>query len=51
MPHPYLTQREFVLAPLAELSPQLSVKGKTVATWLSELPPQGVQRIENSNIW
>jgi len=51
VPHPYLTQREFVLAPLAELSPQLSVKGKTVATWLAELPPQGVQRIENSNIW
>lgn len=51
VPHPYMTQREFVLAPLAELAPQLQIKGKTVSEWLAELPPQGVHRIDNSKIW
>ncbi len=34
LPHPYLTQRRFVLAPLAEIAPDLCVHGKTVREWL-----------------
>ena len=30
LPHPYLTQRNFVLTPLAEIAPDLIIKGQTV---------------------
>jgi len=36
LPHPYLTQRRFVLAPLAVIAPALSIQGKTVGEWLAE---------------
>lgn len=38
IPHPYLTERAFVLVPLCELSPQLPIKGKRASEWLSLLP-------------
>jgi len=37
LPHPYLTERRFVLAPLAEIAPDLVVRGKTVSAWLQSL--------------
>lgn len=38
LPHPYLTQRRFVLEPLAEIAPDVTVRGKTVREWLAECP-------------
>jgi 2-amino-4-hydroxy-6-hydroxymethyldihydropteridine diphosphokinase len=37
LPHPFLTQRRFVLEPLAEIAPELEIHGKTVQEWLREL--------------
>ncbi|MHB9023242.1 MAG: 2-amino-4-hydroxy-6-hydroxymethyldihydropteridine diphosphokinase [Armatimonadota bacterium] len=37
LPHPYLTSRQFVLQPLAEIAPDLIVNGKTVREWLQSL--------------
>ncbi|MHB0938601.1 MAG: 2-amino-4-hydroxy-6-hydroxymethyldihydropteridine diphosphokinase [Armatimonadota bacterium] len=37
LPHPYLTERRFVLEPLAEIAPGLVVRGKTVRDWLAAL--------------
>jgi 2-amino-4-hydroxy-6-hydroxymethyldihydropteridine diphosphokinase len=37
LPHPYLTERLFVLEPLAEIAPDLQVRGKTVREWLRSL--------------
>jgi 2-amino-4-hydroxy-6-hydroxymethyldihydropteridine diphosphokinase len=37
LPHPYLTQRRFVLEPLAEIAPELVIIGKTVREWLARL--------------
>ncbi len=37
LPHPYMTEREFVLAPLVQIAQNLLIKGKTVRTWLAEL--------------
>lgn len=34
LPHPFLTQRRFVLEPLVQLAPDLVVAGKTVTAWL-----------------
>ncbi|BAL84433.1 putative 2-amino-4-hydroxy-6-hydroxymethyldihydropteridine pyrophosphokinase/dihydrofolate reductase [Selenomonas ruminantium subsp. lactilytica TAM6421] len=33
LPHPYLTQRAFVLVPLREIAPDLIVDGRTVEKW------------------
>jgi 2-amino-4-hydroxy-6-hydroxymethyldihydropteridine diphosphokinase len=37
LPHPYATQRAFVLAPLAEIAPDLLLDGKTVQEWLERV--------------
>ena len=48
IPHPRMAERAFVLAPLAEIAPQLrhSVLGETVSTLLRRLPEgtRGVRR-------
>ncbi|MEE9386842.1 MAG: 2-amino-4-hydroxy-6-hydroxymethyldihydropteridine diphosphokinase [Nannocystaceae bacterium] len=38
LPHPGLQQRDFVLAPLAELAPDLRIGDKTSLEWLAALP-------------
>lgn len=38
LPHPRAVQRDFVLAPLAELAPHATIAGTTVADWLAAVP-------------
>ncbi len=33
LPHPYMTERAFVLVPLAEIAPGLAVGGRTISEW------------------
>jgi 2-amino-4-hydroxy-6-hydroxymethyldihydropteridine diphosphokinase len=44
LPHPRAHEREFVLRPLAELDPDLELRGATVSDWLARLEPQGVEQ-------
>jgi 2-amino-4-hydroxy-6-hydroxymethyldihydropteridine diphosphokinase len=49
VPHPRLTSRRFVLAPLADLAPDWAVppRFRTVASWLSDVGQEAeVERIE-----
>ena len=36
LPHPYLTERAFVLYPLCDIAPELVVNGQTVRAWCQE---------------
>ena len=45
LPHPYITERAFVLSPLAELAPMLMIHGKTVEAWLEAVGNTGVVRV------
>jgi len=40
VPHPRLTQRRFVLQPLAAIRPELVIAGRTVRQWLAALPAE-----------
>ena len=33
IPHPHMINRDFVMIPLSEISPQLVIKGKTAIEW------------------
>ncbi len=42
LPHPHITARAFVLVPLADVAPDLVIKGRSVRAWLTELPHDDV---------
>ena len=47
LPHPGIAERDFVLVPLAEISPTLDVPGLgTVAALLQRLAPSDLERID-----
>lgn len=51
VPHPRATERLFVLIPLYELAPDLSLNGKPIKDWIEEIqrndPSQKVRRLDS----
>lgn len=51
LPHPRITERAFVLVPLAEIAPQLPLSGKPVADWLTGVDRSGISVAEQGDRW
>ncbi|SDD68215.1 2-amino-4-hydroxy-6-hydroxymethyldihydropteridinediphosphokinase [Terribacillus halophilus] len=45
LPHPRMHERAFVLVPLAEIAPDLLLKGKQIKEWLDSMAEQDVRSI------
>ncbi len=46
VPHPHITKRAFVLAPMADIVPDLELEGRTIAVWLANIVREGIEPIE-----
>jgi 2-amino-4-hydroxy-6-hydroxymethyldihydropteridine diphosphokinase len=46
-----MTERAFVLAPLAEIAPGLTVKGAPAADRLAALDAAGIERLPSGRDW
>jgi 2-amino-4-hydroxy-6-hydroxymethyldihydropteridine diphosphokinase len=51
VPHPRMTQRAFVLLPLAEIAPDLKIGEKTVTQFLATLDTKGIERVTADGDW
>ena len=51
LPHPRMTERGFVLMPLADIAPELMVRGRTVADWLAGADTAGIEIADESRDW
>ena len=51
IPHPRMLERAFVLAPLAEIAPDLKVLGKSVQERLASVDSSGIVRLPSGQDW
>jgi 2-amino-4-hydroxy-6-hydroxymethyldihydropteridine diphosphokinase len=51
VPHPRLAERAFVLVPLAEIAPDLVIRGRSIGELLAQVDTGGIERIDSDGEW
>lgn len=51
LPHPRMTERAFVMVPLADIAPELLISGKSVAEWSRLCDRSGIEKARNDAGW